>query len=212
MIITKELIIELQKRVEATYEEAEKCLRRTGGNIDQAAYLLQRRKHSSFNRLSEEFEKLIRMTIEYHFILIRKTEIMLNLPIFVIIIFLLMINPKNWLIFGAVFIAIALLTECELRIQKKESVEPDYQNQRNQANAYGYGPTRKEANAQSAGSPNYEETFDNSDMKEKGNMSTQGDLVGNQSSKNDKENEKSIQTEVVLKKKDNDYYEITIDE
>lgn len=184
MIITKELIIELQKRVEATYEEAEKCLRRTGGNIDQAAYLLHRRKHSSFNRLSEEFEKLIRMTIEYHFILIRKTEIMLNLPIFVIIIFLLMINPKNWLIFGAVFIAIALLTECELRIQKKGT----------EKNGYGEPHTGKH------------------EMPGNGDTAAKDDLMGTQMPQSDKAVEKSSTPEVALKKKDNDYYEITIDE
>jgi Tfp pilus assembly PilM family ATPase len=81
MIITEKMIRELQRRVNVSYEEAERLLRKAGGNIDIAQALAEKHLNSLLGRLTKECERLINATLIYRLKVYKEKDVFLNMPI-----------------------------------------------------------------------------------------------------------------------------------
>lgn len=118
MIITEKMIRELQRRVDISYEDAEKSLRRAGGNIEIAEEHALKKANSFGTRLFREFEKIINATLIYRIKVDKKDDVFLNVPIIGVLLMMLVIGVNKTLLLGVVFIILALLAECNLQIHK----------------------------------------------------------------------------------------------
>jgi len=123
MIITEKMIRELQRRVDISYEDAEKSLRRAGGNIDMAETHAKKKANSFGNRLFREFEKIINATLIYRIRIYKNDDQFINLPILVVLLMLLIIGVNKMLLLGVVFIILALLADYNLQINKVKDQE-----------------------------------------------------------------------------------------
>jgi len=123
MIITEKMIRELQRRVDISYEDAEKSLRRAGGNIEMAEMHAKKKTNSFWNRLFREFEKIINATLIYRIRVYKNDDQFINLPILVILLMVLIIGVNKMLLLGVVFIILALLADYNLQINKVKDQE-----------------------------------------------------------------------------------------
>ena len=124
MKVTGDMVRDLQQRVDVTYEEAERVLRRTRGDVDEAEILIKRRQESRLNRLTEEGGRIYRELLTYYVKIIRKGKTLVDLPLMILVgLFLIMTtDSKIWV--GVVSIGVILISESTLsiyRIEKKDS-------------------------------------------------------------------------------------------
>lgn len=124
MIITDKMIKELQRRIDVSYEEAERYLKRAGGNIDLAESYANKRRHTLFHRVITGLEKLVNASLIYHFKVMRKNAVLMDIPIFTIVILFFVIGDQDFLRLGVVFIIGALISECQMELHRKERKEP----------------------------------------------------------------------------------------
>lgn len=117
MHISEELVRELQKRIDVSYEEAEYFLKKTKGDVNMAVYLIMKKRDSSW----EKFKTSLWELMKYRFIMTRKGETIINLPLLLIVIFVLLYSIGKNIFPLIVIFAIVLLTECEVRIEKVEN-------------------------------------------------------------------------------------------
>jgi len=124
MIITEKMIKELQRRVDVSYEEAERYLRRAGGNIEIAQAYCNKRNSSVFSRLFHEIEKLINATLIYRIKLYKGKDQFINLPVFYFILFVLIVGINKSLFVGVVFIILSLISDCNIEMAKVDRRDP----------------------------------------------------------------------------------------
>lgn len=115
MKISSELIKELKKRIDVSYEEAEYFLKKAKKDIDYAEYLVKKKRNSSWNNNRKKVSKLFGNIFTYRMTITRKDELLLNLPVVIIIMLLVLMSPME-LGFYILIFAVLLLTECELKI------------------------------------------------------------------------------------------------
>lgn len=138
MHISEELVRELQKRIDVSYEEAEYYLKRTKGDINMAVFLIMKKRNSSWER----FKASLWDAMKYRFILTRKGEIIINLPLALLALFLLLYGIERHIFPLIVIFVIILVTECEVRIEKQAwSDEP-----KTKKNFYHYKKPTNETN------------------------------------------------------------------
>ncbi|MBN2222886.1 MAG: DUF4342 domain-containing protein [Vallitaleaceae bacterium] len=118
MIITDKVIRELQRRVDLSYEEAERYLRRAGGNIDMAESYARRKNSSLFNRIFREVEKMIDAMLIYRISIYKDEDHIMNMPILIFVILYFLIGVDKAIFVTVVFIVIALLADCNMKIHK----------------------------------------------------------------------------------------------
>lgn len=114
MHISEELVRELQKRIDVTYEEAEYFLKRTKGDINMAVFLIMKKRNSSW----EKFKASLWELMKYRFILTRKGETIINLPLLLLALFILLYGIERHIFPLIVIFITILITECEVRIEK----------------------------------------------------------------------------------------------
>lgn len=124
MIITEKMIKELQRRIDISYEEAERYLRKAGGNLDIAEAYAYRKTHSFFGKIFSNLEKLINATLIYRIRLYKNDDVFLNTPVFFFILLVFLIGVDKALFVGVVFVIIALVADCNIEIKKFDRKEP----------------------------------------------------------------------------------------
>lgn len=118
MKVTSQMVKELQKRIDVTYEEAERVLLRTNGNIDRAEELMNKQQNSGLSRLMDEIARIYKELLTYYLKITRKDKTMIDIPLVVIVgLYLIMtVDSKIWV--GIVSIGIILISESSLNIYK----------------------------------------------------------------------------------------------
>lgn len=216
MIITEKMIRELQRRVDISYEDAEKFLRRAGGNIDIAEAYAKKRSNSFGNRLFREFEKIINATLIYRVRVYKGDDQFVNIPILGFLIVLFLIGVNKTLLLGVVFIILALLADCNLQINKME----------NQDEFRFYKTVNKE---DVSDQNENKQTMKETDNKDNDNLNLQNELnikvkstvnlnqeannqeANNQEANNQEGNYQNKKQKDLKNEEDDDYYEVTID-
>ncbi|WZL80055.1 hypothetical protein QBE53_09575 [Vallitaleaceae bacterium 9-2] len=123
MIITDKMIRELQRRVDVSYEDAERYVRRAGGNIDMAEAYARKKQNSFSHRFFRGIENLISTTFVYRLKVYRSDDVFMDMPIFLFFILLFIIGVDKTITIGVIFIIIALVAECQLKLHKVETQE-----------------------------------------------------------------------------------------
>jgi hypothetical protein len=123
MIITDKIIRELQRRVDVSYEDAERYVRRAGGNIDMAEAYARRKQNSLFHRAFRGIENLLNITFVYRLKVYRKDDVLMDMPIFLFFVLLLIVGIDRTITVGVIFVIIALVAECQLKLHKLENQE-----------------------------------------------------------------------------------------
>ncbi len=118
MIITEKMIRELQRRVDVSYEEAEKFLKRAGGNIDIAESYAIRKENSIGARFFNELENIIDATLVYRLRIYKGEDVFTNIPVIVLVVLMVLIGVDKSLLIGVVFVVWALLADCNLKLDK----------------------------------------------------------------------------------------------
>lgn len=122
MKITEEMIRALQAKVDISYEEAERYLQKAKGDVD-VAYLLYKEKQNSF---SERASSGISGFLQYRFRIVRKGRTLIDLPIAIILLVMLLDGIWNRAYVLILLFVIALVVECEFKIDKEPIDEEDW--------------------------------------------------------------------------------------
>lgn len=119
MKITSDQVKEVQQGVHVTYEEAEKYLYRTNGDVDAAITLLIKKKNSTWNKFLEEANRLFKEALTYNFKVSRHEEIVVDLPFVLIIGLLVMmdVDAKVWV--TIISIGLILISESHVMVYKR---------------------------------------------------------------------------------------------
>lgn len=120
MKVTSDMVKDLQKRVDVTYEEAERILLKTSGNIDRAEYLLNRRRNSMTSRFLDETGRIYRELLTYYFKITRKEAIIVNVPLLVVVGLFLVLTMDSKIWVGVITIGLILLSESDVAIDRVE--------------------------------------------------------------------------------------------
>lgn len=124
MKISEEMVRQLQKRIDVTYEEAEDYLNRAKGDIDLAYEMIMRKRNSTGERIVSGFSQILDNLMKYRFIITRKQELILNIPLLIVVLFFALDGLINNIFVVIVLLVIALATECEFKIKKKSDINP----------------------------------------------------------------------------------------
>lgn len=120
MKVTSDMVKDLQRRVDVTYEEAERMLLKTSGNIDRAEHLLNRRKASRSSRFFDEVNRLYRELLTYYFKITRKEAVLVNVPLLVVVGLFLVLTMDSKIWVGVITIGLILLSESDVAIYRVE--------------------------------------------------------------------------------------------
>lgn len=118
MKVTSEMVKSLQKRIDVTYEEAERILLKTNGNIDRAEALLKNQQTSTMKKMMDEIERIYKELLTYYLKVTRKEKVVIDLPLAIVVgLFLIMtVDSKIWV--AIVSIGIILISECTVNIYR----------------------------------------------------------------------------------------------
>lgn len=223
MHISEELVRELQKKIDVSYEEAEYFLRKAKGDVNMAVFLIMKKRNSSW----EKFKASLRELMKYRFILIRKGETIINLPLLLLALFILLYGIERHIFPLIVIFVIILLTECEVRIEKLEWSDAHYKkgtnphhrakrsttddksyneqatNRNNQQHAQGFKEAEKQKNQQSVVSKDNE--------KDERQNVTQKDTQRERMNQS-QQSQPSQKPVNDINEVEDDYYEIVIEE
>jgi len=119
MKITSEDIKAVQSRMDVTYEEAERYLLKANGDIELAIYLIGEKKGSNLSKFMTELNRIAKELMTYYVKIDRKKEILLNLPLIMIVLFLvfLEVETKIWVL--VIGIGAILISESQVTIYKR---------------------------------------------------------------------------------------------
>lgn len=128
MKVTSDMVKALQGRIDVTYEEAEKALIKTDGDIDRAEHLLYRRRNAGFARLLAEGERIYRESLTYYVKIVRRDKTVMDLPLLIMVGLFLLMNQdsKLWVAvvaIGLIFISESTVTIYRVQRQKKDFME-----------------------------------------------------------------------------------------
>lgn len=118
MNISEEMVRELQKRVDVSYEEAEYTLKRTRGDINMALYIIMKRRNSGWERFKASFSDIFSKLIRYRLILTRKGKTLVDLPLILLVVLVLIDGVYRHMFPLFVIFILALVFECEVKIVK----------------------------------------------------------------------------------------------
>lgn len=119
MKITSEDVKAVQSRMDVTYEEAERYLIKANGDIELAIYLIEEKKTSNLSKFMTELNRIVKELMTYYVKIDRKKEILLNLPLIMIVLFLvfLEVETKIWVL--VIGIGAILISESQVTIYKR---------------------------------------------------------------------------------------------
>lgn len=127
MVIKENDIEIILKSINTSYAEAEKALIKCNGDVNKAIDYLQKKKHSKFRKIYTKLKTSFTDIFRYKLIITKNKEILINLPIALIIVFLLAFSNAG---FGypefLLLLLLIILTDCKATIEKSNMPqEPD---------------------------------------------------------------------------------------
>lgn len=88
----EDLIRILQEREEVSFEEAQYYLRKAGGNIEKAVFLIRKKRNSLSTRIMHKLKETFDAFWKYRIIICRSDRMYLNVPFFVFALILLFVD------------------------------------------------------------------------------------------------------------------------
>lgn len=119
MKITSDDVKAVQSRMDVTYEEAERFLIKANGDIELAIYLIEEKKASNLSKFMTELNRIFKELMTYYVRIDRKKEILLNLPLIMIVFFLVFIEVETKIWVLVIGIGAILISESQVTIYKR---------------------------------------------------------------------------------------------
>ncbi|NTW71407.1 MAG: hypothetical protein HGA49_04115 [Eubacteriaceae bacterium] len=85
MRITLEQVEQLRKKIDCDYVTAEKALRKSKGNFNDAVLYLEKRENNKIKKLITEIEEVLNRIFSYNLIMIKKEANVINFPLILIL-------------------------------------------------------------------------------------------------------------------------------
>ena len=104
-----ELIRDLQEREGLSFEEAQYYLKKAGGDLDRAIYLVYKRKNSGFYKLSEAVKDKITALWQYRLVICRSDRMFINIPFYIFFFLLLALTIMGIELFLPFLILVGLV-------------------------------------------------------------------------------------------------------
>lgn len=120
MNITEEMVREVQKKVDVSYEEVEYTLKKTRGDVNMAIYLIMKRNNSGWERFKASLHDIFKQLLRYRLILTRKGKTLIDLPLILLVTLVLIDGVYRHFFPLFVIFVLALVFECEAKIEKSE--------------------------------------------------------------------------------------------
>ena len=120
MYISEEMIREVQKRIEVSYEEAAVYLKKAKGNINHAVYLISKKRNSSWEGFKSAINDVFNSLIQYRIIITRKDRVLLDIPLMLLGVLIFIDDFYSHLFPLFVIFMLILLTECKMKIEREE--------------------------------------------------------------------------------------------
>ena len=125
MKISSEQVKELKKRIDISYEEGEAYLKKARGDIEYAVFLIKKKRKSTWGNTKSEVKNIFDDFLMYKMLVTRHNEVLINLPVLYVLFVIFIISSKS-MVFLIIIIGIGVMTECELKIVKKDKSYEDY--------------------------------------------------------------------------------------
>lgn len=116
MKVTEEMIRALQAKIDISYEEAERYLYKTNGDVDRAAFLYKDKQNST----GEKIRKGFKSCLKYRLRLFKGDKVILNFPLVALLLLFIIDSTGQRIAIIAIVAIIALITECEFKIEKED--------------------------------------------------------------------------------------------
>ena len=114
MKVTLEQVEHLRKRVDCDYQTAEKVLRKTGGNEDQAVlYILKRREHRG-RKLLQMVHESVTKVLGFQLVLLKNKKTIVKMPIVLLAFIVLFFDVPMGFLLALAVVAILLGYEFEV--------------------------------------------------------------------------------------------------
>lgn len=114
MKVTLEQVERLRKRVDCDYQTAEKVLRKTGGNEDQAVlYILKRREHRG-RKLLQMVQESVTKVLGFQLVLLKNKKTIVKMPIVLLAFIVLFFDVPMGFLLALAVVAILLGYEFEV--------------------------------------------------------------------------------------------------
>lgn len=92
MRITLDQVEELRKKIECDYVTAEKALRKSKGNFNDAVLYLKKRENNKVKKLVKELEEFIHQIFSYNLFMIKNETNIFHFPLVLILLCLVIFN------------------------------------------------------------------------------------------------------------------------
>lgn len=121
--MTEEQLKEIRQQIDVSYEEAERYIDKSNGDVDLAVKLILERKKTFHSKMKREGKRLLKELLSYYLKIEKGNMVYINLPLLFFILFLLFagIEAKIWVLIiglGAVF-----MSESKVSIFKRKKKE-----------------------------------------------------------------------------------------
>jgi len=118
-----ELIRDLQEREELSFEEAQYYLKKAGGDLDRAIYLVYKRKNSWCYKFDQALKDKITAFWQYRIVICRADRMFINIPfyIFFFLILVFSITEIEFLPLLLVMVGLVMLSGSEMSLARPEA-------------------------------------------------------------------------------------------
>lgn len=122
----EDLIRILQEREEVSFEEAQYYLRKAGGNIEKAVFLIRKKRNSLSTRIMHKLKETFDAFWKYRIIICREDRMYLNVPFFVFALILLFVGFTGVDAFLVILLLVFVVTlsGVEMTLTKGSSDKP----------------------------------------------------------------------------------------
>lgn len=120
MKVTSQQVKALQKRIDVTYEEAEKFINKSNGNLDEAEKLVRAQRETMLYKWMTEIQRLIKELLTYHIKITTGDKEVVNLPLAIVFgLFMIMaVDTKIWV--AVISMGLILVSESVVSVDRVE--------------------------------------------------------------------------------------------
>lgn len=118
-----ELIRDLQEREELSFEEAQYYLKKAGGDLDRAIYLIYKRKNSWLYKLGRVLKDRIMAFWQYRIVICRADRMFINIPFYIFFFLILTVSMTGitFLLLLLIMVGLVMLSGSEMSLTRPEA-------------------------------------------------------------------------------------------
>ena len=118
-----ELIRDLQEREELSFEEAQYYLKKAGGDLDRAIYLVYKRKNSWCYKFGRVLKDRITAFWQYRIVICRADRMFINIPFYIFFFLILTVSMTGitFLLLLLIMVGLVMLSGSEMSLTRPEA-------------------------------------------------------------------------------------------